>query len=199
MGVFLNVPWLWRLTRSLARSTGPGPTRRRRHNSQRTSQLRFYENRHSVKLRGPSEGHPTFSSYACRLGHVEVVKVLLRHPRIVVNQQDQDGDTPLMAALRSERTRRPPAPAGSHEYGSLADFQGKTPLDYAFSNNNFKAHVLINAQMAKDALKDVEEGKISYDAYWEEAIRSFLTYIGPFRVPVPLQGIASLDGSEVME
>lgn len=232
--------------------------------------------------------------YACRLGHVDAVKVLLRHPNIIVNQQDRDGDTPLMAALRSERTRRPPGRGGIHEHGNslweagstwrsltrpaeigsgesaykelvrhpsvnfnlangrgetalhiavlqndlgavqklafgcapsinatdiegrtalccaaqrdsdgsivrillqvnsidskLPDRRGKTPLDYARSNNNFKAHVLINAQVNKDALaKYSGEENSSYDVYWEEAFRTSLTTTGPFRVPVSLQ------------
>jgi len=45
--------------------------------------------------------------YACRLGHVEVVRILLRRRDILVNQKDEGGDTPLMAALRSEQLRRP--------------------------------------------------------------------------------------------
>lgn len=43
--------------------------------------------------------------YACRLGKIDVIKILLRHSDILVNQQDRQDETPLMAALLSERAR----------------------------------------------------------------------------------------------
>ncbi|KXX75851.1 Ankyrin repeat and death domain-containing protein 1A [Madurella mycetomatis] len=48
----------------------------------------------------------TALDYASRLGYSDVIRVLLYRGDIVVNRRGQGGDTPLMAALRSEQLRR---------------------------------------------------------------------------------------------
>lgn len=86
--------------------------------------------------------------YACRLGHVEVVKTLLRRRDILANIPDRWGDTPLMAALQSERS-------GHHLGRQSQDWRVRGPLvcpaDIESETSAFKEllrHPWINPNLA---------------------------------------------------
>jgi ankyrin repeat protein len=57
--------------------------------------LRSLLGQESVDING---GDTTILHHACGLGQVELVRVLLRHPRILVNKRDDTGSTPFLVA-----------------------------------------------------------------------------------------------------
>lgn len=86
-----------------------------------------------------NKGH-TVLMYVIQKDDIEAVKMVLSSPNININQQDKDGNTALMLAVKNEQSYRKVIAQMLLDAGAdpeIADFKGVTPLEQAKDENIF--------------------------------------------------------------
>ena len=112
-----------------------------------------------VNFAHSQEFNRTALMLAARLGHTEMVEILLKHPSINVNLQDVNGMTALYLAAREDHYEIVQTLLDAGASIDVVDFHaGRSPLRCAAERNYHETVNLLLQYGADPALKDREQG-----------------------------------------